>query len=75
MTCEKYRNCSKEEKGTKWEYECKQYKNLPEDQKQRLAELEKFAWEALEKKNVEKHFKLIETYNFFITFVWSINRY
>lgn len=75
MTCEKYRNCPKEEKGTKWEYECKQYKNLPEDQKQRLAELEKFAWEALEKKNVEKHFKLIETYNFFITFVWSINRY
>ena len=75
MTCEKYRNCSKEEKGKKWEYECKQYKNLPEDQKQRLAELEKFAWEALEKKNVEKHFKLIETYNFFITFVWSINRY
>ena len=50
MTCEKYRNSSKEEKGKKWEYECKQYKNLPEDQKQRLAELEKFTWEALEKK-------------------------
>ena len=33
--CERYQDLSQEEKNKKWEYDREQYKNFPEDEKQR----------------------------------------
>ena len=35
---ERYQNLSKEVKEKKWQYGCEQYKDLPEDEKQKLVE-------------------------------------
>ena len=40
-TREKYQNLSKEEKGKKWQCECKRYINLPKGETQRLVEYRK----------------------------------
>ena len=37
----KYQSLSKQEKGKKWQYDRKRCKNLPEDEKQKLAKYRK----------------------------------
>ena len=39
--CKRCPNLSKEENGKKWQYDREQYRNLPEDEKQRLVEYRK----------------------------------